>query len=173
MCPTPGLSPPRIHLRQERESTFLKKERSLCVTLGKETPECSQCVGTTGRASSHGGNDHHRHPQGYYGHSGHTGYNAFIQEGRQVMPWPFPLLSLPPPKEKSRKATNLHLTLRFRQHLSLCTSECYSYQNTPRPYVVLSAIGPKSPKLHWQGPSDVTELGLTIGSDLLMFIGNE
>lgn len=68
---------------------------------------------------------------------------------------------------------NLHLTLPFRQHLNLCTSECYSYQNTSRPYVVLSAIRPKSQKLHWQGPSDVTELGLTISSDLLMFIGNE
>lgn len=46
---------------------------------------------------------------------------------------------------------NLHLTLWFRQHLNRCTSQCYSYKNTSRPYVVLSAICPKSPKLHWQG----------------------
>lgn len=51
-------------------------------------------------------------------------------------------------KEKKEKEMNLHLTLPFRQHLNLCTSECYSYQNTSRPYVVLSAIRPKSQKLH-------------------------
>lgn len=32
---------------------------------------------------------------------------------------------------------------------------------------------PQNPRLHGQGPSDVTELGLTIASDLLMFIGDE